>query len=376
MARLRPSNPNTFTTVEVEGRVANLPKSQRKYAVPTRIKFDSTLRRVHRRFLKQFNPHLAVKLSNRIGNRRKVGNENLVGAGLSEKRVNGRYTGQPCIKFHVSRKMHRSLIEDDCLIPSEIEGIVTDVESCGAVFALNGLPPKRLQPGEIIKNVRGDPAGTLACLVTNGTDLCLLSNNHVLALLNQGTIRNLNAYPPQQGDIIDYVLAFNDGSTQDYSIGYLLNYVTLNLNQGVNLVDCAIALVDCHWVEPDIYSLGNIEPRPVAPYHGQPVQKFGFTGFTTGMVDALDYTADVAYPTGDTARFVQQFTVNGTNGAFAAAGDSGSLVVEQGSNRPVGMVLGGAITGGPAFAVVTPIDIVLRTLQVTMATTLPTFCYQ
>jgi hypothetical protein len=374
MAKRKVSTPERFTSLEIEGLVAKLPRETRKSRFLSSIKSDAKLRRIHRKIRKQFVPDISIKSLSAGEPNLKLRQGDIVGTGIGEKRVNGSYTGEVCIKFHVRRKVHSSLLNADTVIPATIDGVATDVESSGELHALNGLPPKRLQPGEVIKNIRGDPAGTLGCLVTNGTDLFLLSNNHVLALLNQGNIRNLSADPPENGDIIVYRLTAADGSYNDYSIGYLFNYVALNLNQGVNVVDCAIALVDCRWVEPDIYSLGNIDPRPALPYHGQPVQKFGFHGKSTGFVDVLNYAGDVNYPEAS-ARFVEQFTITGTDGYFATDGDSGSLVVEQGTNRAVGLVVAGTLGGTSPFTLATPIGTVLNALGMAIAAQLPTTCY-
>jgi hypothetical protein len=353
-----------FNPLEIDGPALNLPPPTVNHSKPNAIKVEAKLRRAHAKLKKNFMLELATRLS-KVGNRNeRMGKENIVGISIGEKKRQGRFTGEPCVVFLVNSKLHVDLLEIEAVIPSHIDGIATDVEVCRAVYPLMAVPRKRLQPGECVRNSQGEE-GTLGCLVARGSDLCLLSNNHVLALLNRGQRRDLAANPPQQGDVIDYV------ADQDYPIGYLFDYIDLNLNQGENLADCAIAAVDCHWVWPTPVRVVEISAQTQQPFHGQSVQKSGRNGFTTGTVDMLNKTIDVTYDIGGTARLVNQFSIIGSDGDFATGGDSGSLVMEQGTNRPVGLV----VANTPAFTIATPIDAVLKALNVNLVTQLPSGCF-
>ena len=60
------------------------------------------------------------------------------------------------------------------------------------------------------------------------------------------------------------------------------------------------------------------------------------------------------------ARFAGQISIS--PGPFSAPGDSGSLVVTQGGNEPVGLLF----AGGDGLTIATPIDLVLQRFGVTI----------
>jgi hypothetical protein len=70
-----------------------------------------------------------------------------------------------------------------------------------------------------------------------------------------------------------------------------------------------------------------------------PVKKTGRTSrLTTGNILAINVTIRVGYSNG-TATFVQQIQ---TSGQFIKSGDSGSLMVTQSGNDPVGLCFAGS----------------------------------
>ena len=141
--------------------------------------------------------------------------------------------------------------------------------------------------------------------------------------------------------------------------------VDLTFNHGENAADCAIAAVDPGLVWPTNYGLGNISSEIVQPYPGQAVQKYRRHGLTSGAVRFVNMHVDVGYESGAIARFADQFYIQGTAGSpFAIEGDSGSLVLEQNTNRPVGLVVGG-VSG---YTVAPPINTVLNALGVSLLT--------
>jgi hypothetical protein len=83
----------------------------------------------------------------------------------------------------------------------------------------------------------------------------------------------------------------------------------------------------------------------VSPTLGLAVKKVGRTsGLTTGTIAGINVTIIVGYDSG-TARFVNQIYVAGN---FIKSGDSGSLMVTQSGNNPVGLNFAGG--GGGSFA--------------------------
>lgn len=208
-------------------------------------------------------------------------------------------------------------------------------------------------------------AGTLGARVTAGSNVYILSNNHVLA--------NENA--AATGDPILQPGAFDGGVSPADSIGNLSAYVVLKFNntatctEGVsdpdcNLVDAAIASTTTANVQNNTVSAGYGVPKSttVAAAVGQKIQKCGrTTGCTSGRVYAINVTVDVGYD-GGVARFAGQIVVVG--GGFSAGGDSGSLVVTQGGpgggRNPMGLLFAGSINS----TIINPIAPVLSLLGI------------
>jgi hypothetical protein len=88
------------------------------------------------------------------------------------------------------------------------------------------------------------------------------------------------------------------------------------------------------------------------------------TGWTGGMIAAINVTVSVSYGGGKTATFVGQIYINSTT--FSAAGDSGSLIVAQpvvgGSPMPVGLLFAGSANS----TIANPIGSVLNAFGVTV----------
>jgi len=127
-----------------------------------------------------------------------------------------------------------------------------------------------------------------------------------------------------------------------------------------NTVDAALASpTDPSMFQDDIMNIGKIiGTKP--PTLGMSVRKMGrTTGLTTGTVNLLNATVNVAYNTSlgtRTARFTGQVIAT----AMSQGGDSGSLVVDANENRAVGLLF----AGSGVATIFTPIDIVLNALNV------------
>ncbi len=80
------------------------------------------------------------------------------------------------------------------------------------------------------------------------------------------------------------------------------------------------------------------------------VHKFGrTTGYTAGRITSVDADVTVEYDTGGFT-FADQIMIRGLDGAdFSAAGDSGSLILERGSQHAVGLLF----AGGRGFTIAT-----------------------
>lgn len=124
---------------------------------------------------------------------------NIVGVGIGEKEIDGYPTGQLAIKVLVREKLSSATVSSAALAPREIGGVPVDVDAAGELHAHAFTARVRPAPGGVsIGNCNRVMAGTLGCLVRRGNELFVLSNNHVMALVNASP---LNAGIPQPGRI-------------------------------------------------------------------------------------------------------------------------------------------------------------------------------
>jgi len=203
-------------------------------------------------------------------------------------------------------------------------------------------------------------AGTIGCRVTKEGKVYALSNNHVYADENLASI----------GDNVLQPGTFDDGVDPDDAIGTLADFEPIVFHRRkTNTIDAAIALTTTD-------KLGNATPLNDPDYpdgYGTPsstirtdnllglaVQKYGRTTLlTTGVITNVNVTVRVGYST-RSAIFVNQIII--TPGDFSAGGDSGSLIVTQDGNNPVGLLFAGSST----HTVANPIDAVLEAFGVTI----------
>jgi hypothetical protein len=267
-------------------------------------------------------------------------------------------------------------------IPADLEGVPVQAVVTGKFYAL----PKPSQPQKPVKSPTVKPtdwfprpvpigvstghpaitAGTIGCRVKDAAGKTYaLSNNHVYANCNRG---RKNA---------DHVLQpgpYDGGTDTDYyRIGVLSDYKDIVFSTSAsNTIDAAIAdISDGGTPEVDKATPSNGYGTPSttvkAASVGLPVQKYGrTTSLTKGKVYALNATTNVNY--GDlnrdgkdeVARFVGQIII--TPGTFSAGGDSGSLIVTQEGNNPVGLLF----AGSNLYTIANPIDVVLSYFKMTI----------
>jgi hypothetical protein len=213
--------------------------------------------------------------------------------------------------------------------------------------------------------------GTLGSLVQDGSGVqYILSNNHVLARVNRGLRRESIIQP----GLIDQ----DPGCLKDAgdTVASLSDFVPLSFRRNtINRVDAAIAQVQAGQVDPSgsVLNIGELSNATAVPVIGMAVKKNGRTsGLTAGTVTALDVTVDIEYDRqcGITflprvARFTGQIIIEPAS--FSAAGDSGSLIVEDCSPhpRPIGLLF----AGSDSNTLANPIGEVLSGLGVSMVGT-------
>jgi hypothetical protein len=195
--------------------------------------------------------------------------------------------------------------------------------------------------------------GTLGSLLQRNGSYYILSNNHVLARSDSASIGD----PIIQPGLIDA----NCSATGTTTVGNLSQYVNLE-TPGTN-VDAALAQIVSGTVDTsgNILGLGATATGgtpDAGPPHagsgisaniGEAVAKSGrSSSLTCSSVDAIEIQTSVSYQKGCntgasfSVTYTGQISVSG--GTFSAAGDSGSLIVDQNTADPVALLYGGSDT--------------------------------
>jgi hypothetical protein len=207
--------------------------------------------------------------------------------------------------------------------------------------------------------------GTLGSLLIRNGSFYILSNNHVLARSDQA----VPGEPISQPGIIET----NCSTVGTNTVANLTSFVNLQAS-GTN-VDAAIALILPGAVDltGSILLLGSTatgstpdagpphQGRGILASIGEHVAKSGRTsGLSCSTVAATSLNTSVTYQTlcnggtSFTVTYRNQISVSG--GGFSAGGDSGSLIVDQGTADPVALLYGGSDTdtvGNPVGDVLT-----------------------
>jgi hypothetical protein len=254
---------------------------------------------------------------------------NIIGFGYGIKYVAGqRVDGDLVVRVYVRSKLPPSALSRREMIPSEINGIATDVVVSSDIRAF----ARPTECGVSVGHFKVT-AGTLGCLVrkTDGTPgVFILSSSHILA--------NENDADP--GDNILEPGKVDGGIS---AIAKLTKFEPLNFGSGITRFDAAIAkVINGGDVLPEIKLIGRITNPPIAPFRDQLVEKTGRTTFRTdGMVDDFAANRSIGYQRGIATIGRQIRIVTRFGGEFSNPGDSGSLIVDTLSNRPVALLNGG-----------------------------------
>ncbi len=315
---------------------------------------------------------------------------NVVACGVGFKKTAGQFLPDPCVVVSVSHKLPKSQLSARDLIPAFLGSIQTDVQEVGIFEAQQTpsspvLPTARcrpVQPGVSCGHAESS-AGTLGCLVRRGSEVFILSNNHVLANLGQA----------RKGDAIIQPGAYDGGAAADQIavleewtplqsavpekaetrpkwlidllnalarlVGWTGRIEAAQQRAGENVIDCALARpLSPDLVRPDILNIGT--PKGIrAATLGMQVQKMGrTTGHTTGQITQVDVSVQVDY-SGHKLNFVDQLMATG----MSAGGDSGSVVLDM-----QGYVIGLLFAGSGVATLINPIQSVLRAFKVDVVT--------
>jgi hypothetical protein len=144
-------------------------------------------------------------------------------------------------------------------------------------------------------------------------------------------------------------------------LGVRQKFEPIALDDQANFIDAAIAkIINKNDVKSAILTIGDVQQPPISPAMYQSVRKHGrTTGHTVGVI--MDLAADIRVRFGQKlANFEDQLAIQGVNGLFSQGGDSGSLIVDAMTRRPVALLFAGG--GNQTFAC--PINRVLSRFDV------------
>lgn len=278
------------------------------------------------------------------------------------RETNQNITNVVSIKVYVKNKMTKEEVTkafgQDGLIPKTVANVRTDVVHAGDVRAQNTYISKvrPLRPGYSV----GHPtttAGTIGGFYRDSDgDVILLSNNHVLAVVNNAKICDVCVQPGPFDKTPNPFRGWIKPVINLDQIGFLKDYVRLEASG--NLQDSAILKV-----HEDIIANSGIvtaypdgiisQGGPLAPTIGMNVIKFGrTTGMTTGTITAINGTQDVNFGPYGTISFSDCIYTT----PMSSGGDSGSVVMSNepssGGREDVGLLF----AGSPSVTICNPIS--------------------
>jgi hypothetical protein len=312
---------------------------------------------------------------------------NVVGVGIGYKETEGVITDELAVTVNVVQKVPKAQLAESDKVPRDLDGVKTDVVATGRFLAgqvaaqAQGTKDRwrpTIPPGVSIGHM-DVTAGTFGCLVRRGSEIFILSNNHVLANVNQGRPGDAIIQPARYdgGSLADRVATLAEyipldfgGSGSDCGVatsvekalnvaakvlGSKHRVMAYQTSPGENLVDVALARpLDPGQFIPDIHNIGRPKGIHEAPL-GTNIQKTGrTTDYTKGRITQIHVTTAVDY-NGRTATFTNQLMAS----AMSAGGDSGSAVLDE-----QGYVIGLLYAGSPVATLINPIQTVLDLLDV------------
>jgi hypothetical protein len=295
---------------------------------------------------------------------------NVVGCGVGKKEINGVPTEQEAVVVLVARKVPYQQLDKKDMVPTELEGVKTDVICVGEIRLLSErtLKIRPAKPGCSIGHYRVS-AGTFGAVAYDAKtkEPLILSNNHVLANSTNGRDQR-----SQIGDPIYQPGTYDQGTTDDI-IGRLTRYVPINRKEEssqcsiakkaesignkllnllgvnytmhfqrntatVNLIDAALAKpLRPEDISPEILGIGLIKGVTAAKV-GMNIKKSGRTsGVNAGRVRAVSVTVNVGLGDGSIAQFDDQIITT----PMAQPGDSGSVGVTV-ENHIIGLLFAGS----------------------------------
>ena len=298
--------------------------------------------------------------------------ENVLGCGIAKKKIKGRPQDYLSVTVFVEKKMLREQLNDEDIIPKQLDGIETDVIETGKIEA-QICPKDRYRPffGGISCGRSGVSAGTigLPAVKTNKYEedkLVLLSNAHVIA-------PHWSTDVAKGDDVIQPGIA-DEGWGGPDTVAALLDWKEIKFGEDdENEIDAAIA--ECT-EDADTYVLGigNYLSLAEEPEIDMSVTKHGrTTGHTEGIIVATDAEVDVNFD-GGAATFIDQIIIEGEpSGSFSDGGDSGSAIFVGTKNEPSSEIVGLLFAGSDSFTIANDINKVFEEFDLELLQDVPEF---
>lgn len=286
---------------------------------------------------------------------------NVRAIGIGKKVKAGKISDELCIRVYVEKKIAKSRIKAEDLIPETLDGYKTDVIEIGTI-RFQGVRDRNrpTKGGDSLGSCHSLAhgyvmAGTLGCALIDKVDgnRVLLSNNHVIANADNDTENRAN-----NGDLVVQPGTLDGGSCNNDVIGTLKRWIPFTVT-GDNEIDAAIAAINTLADVTECFigcDIGQIQGyRELTDDDiDLPVRKCGrTTEYTTGTVVDTDVDVWVDYevltPMGIETRsylFIDQIFFT----ALSEPGDSGSLILDN-DNKAVALLFAGSsvITVGNKF---------------------------
>ena len=296
---------------------------------------------------------------------------NVNGVGIGYKEVNGEPTDQIAIRVYVEKKVTGAYLSERRLVPSTVDGVITDVIEVGKMsLASHRTRERPVRGGDAIGRCDGRGAdGTLggACFYDNtDNDRVILTCNHVVT----GCVPRID---PNDGELGDWIAQPGtlDGAVcpQDLIAG-LKRFIEYHRTPGWNQVDAAIATapLDPSLALDEIHDIGTpvgCRALTADDVNSTTVQKSGAVSqHTQGTVTDISYdfvTERCEIP----LQFEDQILITGM---VAEAGDSGALILDTDKNI-VGLLIA---IGGVGHVAASNIGNVLSELNIRFGLTLAT----
>lgn len=281
------------------------------------------------------------------------------------------------VRVYVSSKVSFASLNTKDLVPSTVDDVPTDVIEFNPVIFPPGFRQQdhELLQGGISVAHKDVTAGTLGAVVRGvkgrpdaGTPY-ILSNNHVIA-------NSVSVEQPQRakaGDAIyqpgpyDIRNGLGREPVNSDIVASLTRYIPFSTSRSVT-ADAAIAKITAPFLDGSTLGMEDIVylSSPQEAVVGDAVRKSGrTTDVTKGSVIGTSGTFRITYDSG-TVELVDQIVIKSADGVpFALGGDSGSLIVKDGSSTPVGLLFA---SDGQSMAIANKIKNVLRQLAVNFRT--------